>query len=294
MSMPPLDRRTNAFRDDLADRRLEGRVTAERFVDGTPAQVVRPVAAVRRRPGLAEPLDTEALWGETVNVLETAANFSWVQLDRDGYVGYMPADALSAALVKPTHRVAALATFVYPGSDIKQPPLMQLPMGARVAVTSADDRFATIAMPNGFAGRVIARHLVEEGRHVPDFVDVAERFIGSPYLWGGRTRYGLDCSGLLQAALDAAGIPAPRDSDMQQAVLGSELLIPADLEGLERGDLVFWPGHVAIMVDSVMMVHANAHHMAVAAEPLQFAAERIAKTGSQIAAIRRLGRNARA
>lgn len=288
MPGPALDPRVNAYRGDLADARLDGRVKALRFAAGEAAQVSRPVLQLRRRPGADEPLDTEAVLGETLRVFETAGGFSWVQLDRDGYVGYASAEAVTREIVEPTHRVSALATFVYPGQDIKVPPLMQLPLGAAVCVTSMDDRFATVTLAGGATGRIVARHLAAIDRPARDFVDVAERFIGAPYLWGGRTRHGLDCSGLLQTALEAAGIAAPRDSDMQQAALGTEVLIPADLEGLERGDLVFWPGHVGIMVDGVMLLHANAHHMAVATEPLAQAADRIARTGLRISAVRRL------
>jgi cell wall-associated NlpC family hydrolase len=284
------DPRVNAWREDLADEQLVGKVTSRRFVAGVAAQIARPVVAVRRRPGHGEPLDTEALWGETARVFETVDGFAWLQLDRDGYVGWVPVDALARDPIEATHRVSAVASFVFPIPDIKAPPLMQLTLGARIAATPLDDRFVRVALPNGLAGVMVARHVTEEGRHARDFVDVAERFIGSPYLWGGRTRNGLDCSGLLQTALDAAGIAAPRDSDMQQAALGDELLIPSDLDGFERGDLVFWPGHVGIMVDGVMLLHANAHHMAVAAEPLTFAADRIAKAGSRISAVKRLGR----
>lgn len=287
MSQAKLDPRLFAFRPDLADERLRGRVEAGRFTSGERRQINWPVASVRRRPGQREPLDTEALLGETVTVFDEADGFAWVQLDRDSYVGYVPAPALTANVQQMTHRVTALATFVYPIEDIKAPPVTQLPMGARFAVTAISDRFAALSQ----GGFVVTRHAATVERSVKDFVDVAERFIGTPYLWGGRTRLGVDCSGLLQASLDAAGIAAPRDSDMQQTALGEELLVPDDLEGLERGDLVFWPGHVAIMADSVMIVHANAHHMAVATEPLRSAATRIEKaTGSRISAIRRLPR----
>jgi cell wall-associated NlpC family hydrolase len=151
-------------------------------------------------------------------------------------------------------------------------------------VTTADQRFSQLAT----GGHVISRHLTEVTKPARDFVSVAERFLGTPYLWGGRSRLGLDCSALVQLSLAAAGVDAPRDSDMQQAELGTTVLIPADLEGLQRGDLVFWPGHVAIMSDAVMMVHANAHHMAVAIEPLEAATRRISRTGAEISAIKRL------
>ena len=281
-----LDPRLNATRSDLADERLRGRVSATRYVAGVAGQIVRGLVALRRRPGHGEPLDTEVIFGETVTVFDTAGGFSWVQLDRDGYVGYVPADVVSREIVAPTHRVSALATFVYPTPDIKAPPLMQLPMGARVAIAAMDDRFGQLSS----GGHLVLRHVTEEGRNARDYVDVAERFIGTPYLWGGRTRYGLDCSGLVQTALDAAGISAPRDTDMQQSAIGSDVLIPADLDGLHRGDLVFWSGHVGLMTDSIMLLHANAHHMAVAVEPLTFAAERIAKAGGgRVVAVKRIG-----
>ena len=278
------DRRVNAWRDDLAAVELRDRVAAPRYVEGEPARVATAVLAVRRRPQAAAPLDTEALFGERVRVLDEASGWAWVQLARDSYVGYVRADALSPEPIEPTHRVQALATFVYPDADIKAPPTLWLPLGAGVAVESEDARFAKLAT----GGFVVSRHLIEAARHALDFVDVAERFIGTPYLWGGRTRIGIDCSGLVQVALETAGIRCPRDSDMQERTLGEPVLIPEDLEGLERGDLVFWPGHAGIMVDGVMLLHANAHHMVAAVEPLKVAAERIRRAESRISSIRRL------
>jgi cell wall-associated NlpC family hydrolase len=278
------DRRTNAFRDDLAAASLRDIVEAPRYAEGTVARVAVGQAPLRQRPDAASPLDTEAVFGEHVTVLDRSGGWAWVQLRRDGYVGYTPETALADDVLQPTHRVQALATFVYPSPDIKAPPVMSLPMGAQVALSTSGERFAELVT----GGHVILRHLAEIGRHAPDFVDVAERFIGTPYLWGGRTRLGLDCSGLLQVALEASGRQCPRDSDMQEASLGTSVLVPEHLDGLERGDLVFWPGHVGIMVDSVMLLHANAHHMVVAVEPLTAAAERIARTGARIAAIKRL------
>ncbi|MBS0243257.1 MAG: C40 family peptidase [Proteobacteria bacterium] len=277
------DKRTAAWREDLAGEELRGIVDVPRYVAGHEARVTTATLALRREPRPSAPLDTEALFGEAIRVLEVAGDWAWVQLIRDGYVGYV----LLAGLGTPTeatHRVQALGTFVYPEPSIKVPPLMCLPLGARVAVSAAQEAFPEL-LTGGF---IIGRHLAPVNGYARDFVDIAERFIGTPYLWGGRTRLGLDCSGLVQTSLEAAGIWAPRDSDMQEAALGASVLVPEDLEGLERGDLVFWKGHVGVMVDGVMLVHANAHHMAVAVEPLRGAADRIRRDGGRISAIKRL------
>jgi cell wall-associated NlpC family hydrolase len=184
-----------------------------------------------------------------------------------------------------THRIHSLGTFVYGTPDIKSPPLLHLAMNALLTVKTGDERFLELE------GRayVYARHATFVDRHARDFVEIAERFVGTPYLWGGRTHVGVDCSGLVQTSLLAAGIVAPRDTDMQQADLGESIPIDADLEGFTRGDLVFWKGHVGLMIDSVLMVHANAHHMQVAIEPLHEAAQRIRKTSGDIVAVKRLG-----
>lgn len=281
-----LDARRNAFREDIADVRLRGRVDAPRFVEGMRRVVMVPSLPVRRRPDPSLALETEALIGETALVFEEAGGWSWVQLDRDRYVGYVPSSALGEVRHETTHRVLALGTFIYPRADIKTTPLALLSLGSRLSVIATVDRFSELAT----GGFVITRHLIEFDRFVRDYVTIAERFLGCPYLWGGRTRLGLDCSALVQLALDAAGIAGPRDSDMQQAELGSSVLVPKDLEGLQRGDLVFWPGHVGIMSDGVMMVHSNGHHMAVTTEPLVAAARRIERTGAAVAAVKRLDR----
>jgi cell wall-associated NlpC family hydrolase len=283
-----LDPRRNAYRPDLAATSLEGKVNADAFVEGTPARVIRPNVPVRRSPDYTRGLETEALFGEAVTVYHTADGWAWVQLESDGYVGYVPADTIGPADTLPTHRVSALGTFVYPVPDIKTPPVMLLAMNAPVAVRGGDEKFSELVT----GGLVVSRHLSPPGKAARDFVEVAERFIGSPYLWGGRTRIGIDCSGLVQTSLHAAGLTCPRDSDMQHAELGDPVLVPANMEGLQRGDLVFWKGHVGIMADSIMMVHANAHHMAVVIEPLPEAANRIIKTGGPVTGIKRLKRAA--
>ena len=281
---PGLDPRRHAWRPDLADADLWDKVEAENYVEGQVRVVTWPSLPIRRRPVATAGFETEALFGETVKVFEDKDGWAWLQLAADRYVGYAPSIALGLPAHAATHRVQALGTFVYPTPDIKTPPMATLSLGARVTAGLHDARFSALAT----GGFIVSRHLADLSRPARDFVAVAERFLGTPYLWGGRSRLGLDCSALVQLSLDAAGIAAPRDSDMQQAELGATVLVPQDLEGLRRGDLVFWPGHVGIMSDAVMLVHANAHHMAVAIEPLVTAAARIGRSGSQIATVRRL------
>lgn len=278
------DPRRNAYRSDLAAKGLEGKVKADRFVEGRQRQLLRPAVPLRRVPNPSAGLDSEVLFGETLTVYEEANGWAWVQLDGDGYVGYLPADSLARDIFVATHRIRAPGTFVYPAADIKLPPIMHLSLNSRLAIAEIGERMSQLAT----GGFVVTRHIAEIGRPQRDFVAVAESLIGVPYLWGGKTRIGLDCSALVQLSLDAAGIPAPRDSDMQEAELGEKISVPVELEGLQRGDLIFWKGHVGIMIDGVMMVHANAHHMAVAVETLPEAAGRIARTGSAISAVKRI------
>ena len=272
--------RLTPARPDLAARFLEGKVAAARFVDGEPREVIEPQVPLRRLPSPDAPLDTEALMGERVTVYETSEEgWAWGQLDGDGYVGYLPANGLAAPGPAPTHRVSALRTLVFPAPSFKLPPVGALPLGARVAAVRTEGRFAVTAA----GGYVPVQHLASVDSREPDFVAVAERFLGTPYLWGGKTSLGLDCSGLVQVALTACGIRCPRDTDMQ-AALGE------DIAGgpRRRGDLIFWKGHVAIVRDETTMVHANAFHMAVAIEPIDDAIARIRVTDGEVTSIRRL------
>ena len=282
-----LDKRLNAFRPDLADIRLKGRVEADAFVEGRPERVLVSAEPLRREPRPDAAQETEALFGEDVLVFEvTDEGWAWVQLVADGYVGWLAAAALGVVDAAPTHRVGVPRTFLFPGPDIKMPPLMGLPMGARITARGdASDRNATYVLAAS-AGAVVAQHLRLVDHAAADFVGVAERFVGVPYLWGGKTTLGIDCSGLVQVALGMAGVPAPRDTDMQERGLGTAL---PDGAPLRRGDLVFWKGHVGIMLDAERLLHANAHHMMTTAEPFAETVARAAARGSVVTSIRRLG-----
>jgi cell wall-associated NlpC family hydrolase len=273
--------RLTPARPDLAARHLEGKVAAARFVDGEAREVIEPQVPLRRLPSPDAFLDTEALMGERVTVYETSEEgWAWGQLDADGYVGFMPANGLAAPGPAPTHRVSALRTLVFPTPSFKLPPIGALPLGARVAVLRVEARFALTAS----GGCVPAQHLAPLDSREPDFVAIAERFLGTPYLWGGKTGLGLDCSGLVQVALTACGISCPRDTDMQQAAVG-EVVAHGPRR---RGDLIFWKGHVAIARDENTMIHANAFHMAVAIEPIMDAIARIRATAGEVTSVRRI------
>jgi len=279
--MTTYDPRITPARPDLAASHLAGTVEAARFVDGRVYEIADALAPLRRSPSPDSALDTEALKGERVTVYDrNEEGWSWGQLAADGYVGWLPTAALREPGPPPTHRVAVLRTLVFPGPSIKLPPLEGLSLGCRLAVTQLQGSLAVTAT-NGF---VPACHLTPLDSHETDFVAVAERFVGVPYLWGGKSSLGLDCSGLVQVALTACGIACPRDSDLQEAALGSA----APLADLRRGDLVFWKGHVAIARDAATLVHANAFHMAVAIEPVADAIARIRSAGSEVTSIRRL------
>ncbi len=279
------DRRITPFRADLAAGHLRGQVEAPAFAEPRPMRVVAPSAPLRREPRPDAPLDTEALAGELVQVYERHEGWAWGQLAGDGYVGYLPDEALRSDAPAPTHRVSALRTFIYPGPSIKLPPLAALSLAAGVTVAEETREFALLAD----GGHVFLKHLAPPDRFAPDFVAVAEGFRGVPYLWGGKTSLGLDCSGLTQLALAAAGIAAPRDSDMQEAALGTAVPFDDSLSGLRRGDLVFWKGHVGILTDPDTLLHANGYTMTVFSEPLREARDRIlAKSFGAITNIKRL------
>jgi cell wall-associated NlpC family hydrolase len=285
---PPFDRRITPIRDDLAAAHLRdtlaaaGEAGTRRFAEPTPWQVAASSVPMRRGPRPDLPYETELLHGEIIDIYESAAGWAWGQARRDGYCGYVPQEAL-APLVEPTHRVVALRTFRYPSAGIKATPLGFLPCGAVVRVDAEEGKFARTP-----AGYLFAAHLVPLAARAADPVAEAERFLGTPYLWGGRTSLGIDCSALVQGAALACGISAARDSDMQEEALGVPLPLAQDPAGYRRGDLLFWPGHVALCQGEGRMIHATAHAMAVISEPIGPALARIAAAGSALRSARRL------
>ena len=285
-----LEPRLHAFRPDLADARLSGKVDAAQFVEGTRRCVVAASAPLKRKPRADAPLDSEILRGEDFTVFEDGAEgWSWGQLETDGSVGYVPTDALAATSPEPTHRISALRTFVYPGPDMKLPGLALLSFGSRIALDeTAESRGAEYRRLVGGEGWIVGATAVPvDAPPDNDFVAVAERFLNTAYLWGGRTSIGLDCSALVQLSLMAAGMRAPRDTDLQEFAIGT--LVDGGISAsLRRGDLVFWKGHVGIVIDGEYLIHANGHHMATVIEPLAHVATRIAAKAGPPTSVRRL------
>jgi cell wall-associated NlpC family hydrolase len=278
------DPRLTPARPEVAAKYLEGKVKAARFVEGEVLEVVEAIAPLRLNPLADAEQATQALKGELVTVYDrNGEGFAWGQLNSDGYVGWIPDAALAKIAAPPTHKVTALRSFAFPGPSIKLPPVETLSLGAKLTVIRDDGAFAVTR-----DGRYLPRrHLSPLDAMESDFVAVAERFVGTPYLWGGKSSLGIDCSGLVQVSLNAAGTGCPRDSDMQQDGLG-RALDAAEIHKLQRGDLIFWKGHVAIVRDRETIVHANAHYMATVIENTREAIARVKAAGSEITAIKRL------
>ena len=283
---PPMDKRLTPARGDVAAASLKGAVEADRFVDGTLMQVSAPVAPIRRTPAEDGPQETQALYGETFTVYDEADGWCWGQSGFDNYVGYVASEALSAPVDAASHRVTALRTYLYPEPDLKSAPLALISMNAKLAIAdpAPTEKFWRTAR----GGYVYRGHVSPMGEVAPDFVAVAEMFLGAPYFWGGRESLGLDCSALVQNALERAGVRCLRDTDMQVASLGETAPGAWPDVILQRGDLIFWKGHVAIMLDGERMIHANATHMEVSIDDARAFAARISDTDGPVTRVARL------
>ena len=278
------DPRLTPARPDLAAKYLEGKVKAARFVAGELFEITEAIAPLREGPSADSMLATQALKGERVTVYDrNGEGWAWGQLNNDGYVGWLPDRALAKPSATPTHKITAIRTLAFPGPSIKLPPVDTLLMGTTLSLAREEGPFAVtrdgLYLPRAHVGPI--------DRYEDDFVAIALRFVGTPYLWGGKSSLGIDCSGLVQVALSAAGTGCPRDSDMQQDGLG-KILDATESSRLQRGDLIFWKGHVAIVRDADSIVHANAHHMATVIENTGEAVARIKAAGQEITAIKRL------
>lgn len=265
------DPRITPWRDGIAARSLEGVLEAEVYLDPRTMSCGVAAAAIRAAPDAGAEQVDQLLFGERFEVIEEEGAWLWGQAARDGYVGFVEAAALAAPGAAPTHRVGALRTYAFAEASIKSRASGPYSLGSLVTVEAVEGRLAKVAG----AGWMAADHLMPVGLFEDDWAAVALRFVGAPYLWGGRESLGLDCSGLVQQALFACGRACPRDTDQQQA-LGA----PIEPGDFGRGDLVFWKGHVAMGTGDGRIVHANAFHMATVEEPLAEAVTRIAASGS--------------
>jgi len=284
--MTTLDRFLNVYRDDLADTRLKDQVAAPRYVEGRPAGIARGIADLRRAPDAKARLDSQLLYGEAVRVFDEADGWAWVQGATDRYVGYVESAALGAPPPAPTHRLRALRSFLFPEPSLKAPPLDCLSIASSLTVVGEQGSYSRLAG----GGWLYTKHLQPIAETSPDFVATALEFLGTPYYWGGRSSIGLDCSTLVQLSLACAGVAALRDSYQQATSLGEKLNgLPVEVV-LERGDLIYSPGHVAIMLDGAHVVHANGFTMSVAIETLAALEGRVRKEtdGKGFTAVRRV------
>ncbi|HEV2561428.1 MAG TPA: C40 family peptidase [Rhizomicrobium sp.] len=278
--MSKFDRRTTPARADLAAAHLSGRVDAPRYTEGKVHHVIHGRAALRAQPSEDASLETELLFGEGFSAYDIADGWAWGQSTQDQYVGYVRADALAENALVADHRVTALMTPMFPAADLKRPVRDFLPMNAKVKIEAREGKYARI----GADAFVFVGHLTPLNVYAKDWVAVAERFVGAPYVWGGKTAAGMDCSGLIQTALEAGGVTVPRDTDMQERALAQTI----EQASLQRGDFVFWKGHMGVMLDEARLLHANAFHMEVSIETLSEAIARITDVAGPITSVKRL------
>ncbi len=279
--LDPLDKRLNAIRSDIVDENLRHKIKAKSYVSGKAGRVMVPVCNLVAEPDFNAQTQHQLLRGEEVMIFDKADGWAWVQSLRDGYVGYVPQQAISTAnnAMLLTHVVHVPMTFCYPQAELRSPPLYSLSMGSRVIVTGSQTVRGTTYSLLAEGGAIIASHLRKVNHHDKDVVEICERLVNIAYLWGGASGFGLDCSGLIQLAMRMCGHEVLRDSDMQAATIGKVIDAGDNYHNLQRGDLIFWNGHVAVHKGTIHkvphIIHASGHTMSVAIEPLHTALERI-------------------
>jgi hypothetical protein len=266
------DPRLTLVREGVAALSLLGQVRADRYEPTIAARCVAPVAAIRKAPEVGSEQQDQIIFGEAFDILSKDGGFGFGQARRDGYVGYVELAAFAEGLIEPSHWVSVLRSYAFAEPDLKAPITGLYTLNSLVTADEIEGRFAKIAD----GGWMVAAHLSPIGAYASDPASSAMLFLNAPYQWGGRESAGLDCSGLVQQALYACGQAAPRDTDMQAAALGW----PLTRDELQRNDLVFWRGHVGIMLDESRLLHANAHHMMTAIEPVEDAISRIRAAGA--------------
>lgn len=279
------DKRTNAYRNDLADQKLFDLVNADTYVEATPAITAASTSSMHRGPGIEYPVDKELLRGEEVKIFETKNGWSWVQSVRDNYVGYCVADDLSQETFSAlTHRVDSLRSLLFQEPNLKSYVRGYLSINCEVEVVREEGKFSLLSC----GGWIFTKHLLPLGTYSYEFIEAAFLYQEAPYLWGGNSDIGVDCSGLVQMAALAMGHTLPRDTDMQENYFDEEVPYASDSSVLKPNDLLFWPGHVGIYIGGEKVLHANATEMKTCVHGLEFLLAHIEKIeGTPLRSVKR-------